>query len=456
MKVSIITTFPQLYDAFLSTSLIKIAQQNNLVEFSLVELSSLCQPGKRIDESTVGPGPGMILKPKIIGKAIEKCISTHGPGFKIFFSPQGTKLSQPLLRSMASHISVATANTPSTSETELLQEHIILVCARYEGIDARVEAKYADLVLSIGDYVLMGGDLPAQVFIEGFLRLLPGVLGSEESAKTESFESPFFDHPEYGLPTTWHEQTIPPIVQSGNHKAISEWRKNEAAQKTILNRFDWFRSQQPSAKDQAIAKKYIPPHYVVLMHDQVVVRNANASTTSVTSLDLHDIARACATYDIKNFFVVTPLKDQQSIVKEFINFWTNEHGKKYNPSRFTAVSRLILCSSLDDVMDKINEQEGKTPFLVTTSAKKHNHEKYIDYNDQALVWESQKPVLILIGTGQGLQDQLIEKSNFLLLPIDGMSNYNHLSVRAATGIILDRWLGLQHTITRSPFKGSRK
>ncbi|MFC1854744.1 tRNA (guanosine(37)-N1)-methyltransferase TrmD [Candidatus Dependentiae bacterium] len=444
MKVSILTVFPAFYNEFLSTSLVKLAQDRGLVEFNFVEFASLCQPGKRIDEPTVGPGPGMILKPEIVEKAIEKCEKEHGFGLKIFFSPQGQKLSQPIFRQFSELLQVEPCEEDKNSGSGGNAKHIILVCARYEGIDARVEEEFADFVFSIGDYVLMGGDLPAQVFLEGLLRLLPGVLGNEESAKTESFETPFFDHPEYGLPVEWKGEKIPDVVQSGHHKEIALWRKKEAAEKTLLNRFDWFRSQDEISKnDLDLAKSIIPPHYVVLMHGRVVVKGKNCSTTSVASLDLHDIARACATFGVKNFFVVTPLLDQQSIVKEFISFWTDESGKKFNYSRFQAVSKLILCSSLDEVKERIRAQDGDLPLMITTSAKQHDHEKVITYNDQGRVWKEKKPILMVIGTGQGLEEDLVQESDFLLTSIDGMSDYNHLSVRAATGIILDRWLGLQ-------------
>lgn len=440
MKISIITVFPELHATFLDTSIIKLAKERSNITFNLIKLSDHCKPGQRIDTPTVGHGPGMVLKPEVVSKAIDSCIEQFGLGFTIFFSPHGKQLTQPLLRSLNKKL----ISTPTdTKENQSLNTpHIILVPARYEGMDARIEEHYADFILSIGDYVLMGGDIPAQVFLEGLLRLVPGVLGNKNSLKSESFESPFLDHPEHGLPTIWNDREIPEVLSSGHHKKITDWREIASTKRTMLSRFDWFRTQLPS--DDAInrAKKIIPNHYVALMHTDVVTKEAHVGTTSVTSVDLHDISRSCATYDVANFFAVTPLIDQQSIINEFMGFWKGEKGSRRNPTRTNALSRLKVASNLQEVLDDIETQEGKKPILIATSAKDHTQSETISYHDQGKVWTEQRPVLILLGSGNGLNNAILEKSDYILLPIGGMTDYKHLSVRSAAGIILDRWLGL--------------
>jgi tRNA (guanine37-N1)-methyltransferase len=173
-----------------------------------------------------------------------------------------------------------TEASPVTSTAKLDKpiKHLILVCPRYEGVDARVEEYYADKVISIGDYVLMGGDLPAQVFIEALLRHLPGVVGNESSVEQESFTGPFLDYPEYGLPVEWKGMEIPEVVRSGDHQRIAKWRCEQACKKTILKRFDWFVSSSPSKKDLALCLEMIPPHYVVLMHTQVNLKVGHIGT----------------------------------------------------------------------------------------------------------------------------------------------------------------------------------
>jgi tRNA (guanine37-N1)-methyltransferase len=449
MKISIITVFPELYEQFLKTSLIKKAQENKIVSFNIVRLSDMCSPKERIDEPVCGPGTGMIIKPQVIEKAIEHCEKEYGPAYKIFFSPQGKRLTQPLLTELSKFVT-----KKKNSKKVDFQNHIMLICSRYEGIDERVKEEFANLVVSIGDYVLMGGDIPAQVFLEGFLRLVPTVVGKEESVKDESFSGPFFDYPEYGLPKSWRERTIPEVILSGDHSKIEKWRKNEACKKTILHRFDWFRTHAEKNNDIELAQKNIPNHYVALMHTQIIIKGGRIGHSSVTSLDLHDIARSSATYGIKNTFMVSPLKDQQAIMNDLLSFWKSESGEKYNKSRYDAVSRVVVSDSLQKTIDSIEKQEGQKPLVITTSAKEHRCEKIhdrpeiIDYSSQDLVWSKNRPVLFIFGTAQGLSEKVICESDYLLIPVSGMTKYRHLSVRSAVGIILDRWLGLNRQIAR--------
>ena len=452
MKISIISVFPEIHESFVNTSLIARAVDEKLIEFNFIRLSDMCEPKERIDEPTCGPGVGMIIKPEVIEKAINSCQEKWGDGFKIFFTPQGKKLDQRLLQSMADNFFDLTLRQAPGSGLRAKGDrvHLILVCARYEGIDARVEQYFADEKLSIGDYVLMGGDLPAQVFLEGLLRLMPGVVGKMESVEKESFSGVFLDYPQFGLPVEWKGLKIPEIVRSGNHAAIEEWRQKQAAKITVQNRFDWFSSSNPNAVEIKQAKEFIPNHYVALLHTQVKVQKdtvgnvSSVGNTSIVSLDIHDIARSSATYGIENYFIVTQLLDQQKILNIFLDFWLSGEGKKYNFSRFEAVRRVVHAPDLNAVVAKIKEKEGADPLIITTSAMAENIEKskYIDYFSQNKVWKKERPVLLVFGTGKGLSDEILQKSDFVLLPVEGMTDYNHLSVRSAVAIILDRWLGL--------------
>jgi tRNA (guanine37-N1)-methyltransferase len=448
MKISIITVFPELHTTFLATSIIGRACERGLVTVRTLRLADFCVPKERIDEPVVGPGAGMIIKPEVIERALTACENDWGHGYKIFFSPQGTKLTQRYLRSMTAQLFNASGDSHSNrserNEDQPSQSvpHIILICSRYEGIDARVEQHYADAVISIGDYVVTGGDIPAQIFLEGLLRLLPGVVGKQESVTEESFSGALLDYPEYGLPVEWKGMRIPEIVQSGNHAAIKKWRTQQALRTTLQRRFDWFASSQPTAEECQQALHTIPHHYVALMHTEVKLKDGTVGTTSITSIDLHDTARSCATYGIKNFFMVTPLVDQQAIIATFLDFWRSDFGKNYNQSRYHAISKVQPALNFDEVITAITTLEGKAPLVIATSAKEYAHASKIDFTQQGAVWQHDRPVLLLFGTGQGLADALIEKCDYLLTPVSGMTDYNHLSVRSAIAIVLDRWLGL--------------
>ena len=444
IKISIVTAFPSLYAEFVLTSLVKLAQQRGQVAFNFFKFSDFCAPKEPIDEPTVGPGPGMILKPVVVERAIEAAILQHGPAFVIFFSPQGLVLSQDVLKAVAAQLDVLT-DAPAEG-SERIQEgaltHVILVCARYEGIDARVEARFAHVSLSIGDYVLMGGDLPAQVFIEGFLRLIPGVVGNQSSVSCDSFETSLLDHDEFGLPVEWQGERVPDVLRSGDHAKIRAWRFENSLSKTLLRRFDWFKKTASEKQSIAAALKTIPRHYVVLMHGDVLVKSGESGTTSVTSIDLHDIARTCRTYGIEQFFAVTPLRDQQEIIKTFLEFWQSDVGKNFNQTRTESTSRLFVASVFEEVIQSIEAKEGKKPLVITTSARVVEHITPIDFYDQGFIWDQERPILFVFGTGQGLAPRILDLSDFLLPPVRGLTEYNHLSVRSAVAIILDRWMGL--------------
>lgn len=427
MRITTLTLFPSLYEPFLRTSLMARALDAGIISCELNNLFSYTEPKKRIDSPTFGPGAGMLLQPEIIQKAIEDVEATHGRAFRIFFSPKGKTLDQPLLRYLA----------------QVLQErkHMMLLPARYEGMDARVEEEYADCILSIGNYVLMGGDLPAMVLMEGMLRLIPGVVGKEASVIEESYSGPFLDYPEYTAPVVWKGKEVPPIVRSGNHGAIEQWRKDQAAAESVEHHFGWVRSHVYTKQDKQLAKRQLPPHYVILMHDEVMLDGERIGTSSVTSLDIHDIARSARTYGIMNYILVTPLKDQQKIIETFLAFWRSDVAIAYNPQRHEALKILKYVDTLDRALSQIEQDTGLKPLVIATSAKRHEGIALLSYHDQAMVWKHKRPVVILLGTARGLADSVLKRCDYLLGPVEGFSDFNHLSVRSAAAIILDRWLG---------------
>lgn len=429
MHISVITLFPELYKPFLETSLVKRAQDASLVSFSLENLFSQSSPKERIDAPSFGHGAGMLLKPEIIQKAIEAQEQAQGSAYKIFFSPRGKKLDQRLLEKLA----LQAQKTP----------HMMLLPARYEGMDQRVEEHYADLVVSIGDYVLMGGDIPSMVLIEGFLRLIAGVIGKQESVEHESFAGAFVDYPEFTAPVEWQGLKVPEVVRSGNHAELATWRRQEAARQTVYHHFGWLRSHVTKKEDRELAARLLPSHYVVLMHSQVMVDKDREGNSSVTSLDIHDIARSSCSFGIKKYYLVTPLVDQQHVVKKLLEFWHTSIGLEYNPHRHEALALVTLVSSLEEALEDIERKEGKRPLMVATSAQSYEGVETISYDEQEKVWEHKKPVVFLFGTARGLSVELLRRCSYVLGPIEGFSSFNHLSVRSAAAIVLDRWLGLR-------------
>jgi len=435
MNISILSVFSQLYEPFVKTSLIARAQQDGIITIDVREFRSFVQPKERIDAPTLGHGAGMLIRPEVVEKAIDAVQEQKGKAFKIFFSPHGKKLDQRMLQDLAARISS--------------YDHLMLVASRYEGMDARVEQVYADEILSVGDFVLMGGDIPAMMFLEGFLRLIPGVVGRQESVHADSFSGPFVDYPEYTHPIVWQGKEVPEVIRSGNHAALQTWRQDQAVERSIEGHWQWTRSSVLTDAEKKCIEEKIPAHYVALMHTQVLIGDGDKpGTTSVTSLDIHDIARSCKTYGIERYFIVTPLIDQQKIVRTLLDFWQTGGGHAYNASRYEAVKHVELVSQLDEVIAAIERKEGIKPLVVVTSARTMSHENTISFFDQGKVWKQKRPVLLLFGTGKGLTAECIAKADFVLVPVQGLTSYNHLSVRSAVAIILDRWLGLNLALAK--------
>lgn len=432
MKFSIVTLFPELYKAFLDTSLVRKAQEDGIIKFGLKNLFDFCKNRERVDSPTFGHNAGMLIKPTVVQRAVEEAEQLDGKAFKIFFSPHGKKLNQDLLVELYGKIKN--------------YNHVMVLPARYEGMDARAEEHYSDAVISIGDYVLMGGDLPAMVFIESLLRFFPGVVGSQESVEKDSFSGPFLDHPEYCEPAVWNGKEVPEVIRSGNHKKIEQWQKQQSIDRTISEDFSWLRTHVSGKDDISLAYNAIPSHYAILMHSQIVLKSELGEkiegTSSVTSLDIHDIARSAKTYGIKKYFIVTPLLDQQKIVGKLLSFWKADVGLDYNPHRHEALADVVLVSTLKEAVDIIESIECLKPILAATATKKFGDKPILTYHDQSKIWSLKRPFVFVFGTARGLAPSLLNDCDYIMQPLMGFSEFNHLSVRSAAAIVFDRWLGI--------------
>ncbi|MDR2879454.1 MAG: RNA methyltransferase [Fusobacteriales bacterium] len=180
--------------------------------------------------------------------------------------------------------------------------------------------------------------------------------------------------------------------------------------------------------------------YVGLVHYPVYNKNNDVVATSVTNFDIHDISRTCRTYDIENYFIVTPLDAQKELTGRIIGFWQKGDGIEFNKNRNEAFEHTQLMDSIEDCIKKIMEKEGKEPRIITTSAKTFpNSVSYKELSGE--IYDDENPYFLLFGTGWGLTDEIMEISYKILNPIRGKTEYNHLSVRSAVSIILDRLFG---------------
>lgn len=179
--------------------------------------------------------------------------------------------------------------------------------------------------------------------------------------------------------------------------------------------------------------------YVALLHYPVINRQGETIASAVTNLDLHDIARSARTYGVQAFYVVTPLTDQIDLAQKIVSHWTEGVGGEHNPKRRDALSLVRVKETLSDVLAHIGEKGDGPPETVVTSAK--NRPGSLNYPRFREMIQTNQPYLLVLGTGWGLADTMMETADHLLAPVNGPGNYNHLSVRAAAAIILDRLLG---------------
>jgi len=220
MRCEIITIFPSIFDAYLSESILKRAVEKGIVEFKVHQLRDYTVDKHRtVDDYPYGGGPGMVMKQEPFFRAVKSIKADGAETFTLMMSPQG----RPFDQEMALELSKE-------------KRRLLFLCGRYEAIDERVRESLVDREVSIGDYVLTGGELPALVIIDSIVRLLPGALGDEYSAKEESFSWGILDYPHYTRPPEFEGMKVPDVLLSGNHKEILLWRRKEALRRTLLRR----------------------------------------------------------------------------------------------------------------------------------------------------------------------------------------------------------------------------
>jgi tRNA (guanine37-N1)-methyltransferase len=220
VRIDVVTVFPEILRSPLRESLLGRAIEAGLVDVHVHDLRGWTDDRHRsVDDEAYGGGPGMVLKPEPLFLAVESLDPDRGR--VLLLSPAGRRLDQALVRELAG------------------EEHLTLLCGRYEGVDERVVQGLPAEELSIGDYVLAGGELPALVLIEAVTRLVPGVIGKEASHERDSFAEPgLLDHPHYTRPSEFRGMTVPEVLRSGDHGAIERWRRDAALEKTRRNRPD--------------------------------------------------------------------------------------------------------------------------------------------------------------------------------------------------------------------------
>lgn len=234
MDIAAITIFPEIFKAYLGESIMKRAIETGIVKMDVLNPRDFTVDRHRtVDDSPYGGGPGMVMKPEPLANAIEHAKSDGRDSLTVMLTPQGRLFTQEVAEEFSAE-----------------SRRLIFLCGRYEGIDDRIREVYVDDEISIGDYVLTGGELPALVIIDAVVRLLPGVVGDEESLREESFSWGILDYPHYTRPPQWRGLGVPEVLLSGNHAEIARWRRKEALRRTIRRRPDLIERTVLSEEDR--------------------------------------------------------------------------------------------------------------------------------------------------------------------------------------------------------------
>ena len=430
-RFHIVTLFPEFFESPLSTALMGRAREAGIVDCSFHDPRQFStDKHHRVDDRPYGGGPGMVMQGEPLARALR---SIERPGRMLFMAPGGRPLTQNMVRELAR------------------EDDLTIVCGRYEGIDARLLQLFPLEPVSVGDIVLNGGESAAISVLEAVSRLMPGFMGKEESGDDESFSQGLLEYPHYTRPENFEGLTVPEVLQSGDHARIANWRRQESVRATLrmrpemLNEAPLYREDVQTLADTPRERPGRNLSFC-LVHYPVTLGPKKIGASSLTNLDIHDIARISRSYAMGSFYPVTPLGDQLRVLEEILRHWTRGPGGVGNADRAQALGLVQPATSLEEAVAHMTAQHGTRPRLVASSAvwpakgKASKPESMPMTPRDVRRWCDQGPVMLCLGTAQGLAPEVLEQCQGTLRPVRFLG-YNHLSVRSAAAILADRILG---------------
>lgn len=423
MHFHILTIFPEYFESPLRIGLLKKALEKGLIKISLYNLRDFTEDKhKVVDDEPYGGGEGMVFKPEPLYRAITTIKERHPDTYVIYLSPQGRLFNQEVAEELSR------------------KKNLLLICGRYEGIDERIRKYFVEEEISIGDYVVFGGEVASLVIIEAVSRLIPGVVGKRDSVDKESFTSGLLKYPCYTRPQEFMGYKVPEVLLSGDHKKIEDYRRKESLRLTLERRPELLNKVFLTSEDLETLRELLQRQrlYLFLVHYPVYNKRGEVITSAIANIDLHDLSRLGRTYGVKKVYIIQPFEDQRALAEDLINYWLYGRGKTYNPLRSEALKLLRVVSTLDEALSEVEKEEGERPLLVGTDASPKR--PFITPEElRDLLWE--RPVSLVLGTAWGLEESFLKDCDYFLEPIWGrLDFYNHLSVRSAASIFLDRIL----------------
>ncbi|MCF4112919.1 MULTISPECIES: tRNA (guanosine(37)-N1)-methyltransferase TrmD [Dethiosulfovibrio] len=382
MKVTVITAFPEFFRAFFETSIVGRAVERGLLEVDVVDLRDYGEGSySKIDDYSFGGKGGMVLMAEPLTLALE---GLQGDPYVVYPSPQGVSLTQ------------------ETVETLFSKGDVVIVCGHYEGIDERFVSSRVDLELSVGDYVLTGGELPAMVIIDAVSRLVPGVVGKGRSVEEDSFFKGMLDTPHFTRPSSWRGQDVPDVLLSGNDGAIEDWRRREAVRRTLERR--------PDLLSRSGLLGYMDKNAFLML-----------PLSEVSSpWEIRSIARACSFYGVSRLLLPVEDRDTRDSVRSLV--LSEDLG-----------ALVKLFPSVAKALRWVSDKEKAIPYVVGVNSSNSMGLSWLEIKREIL--EVSRPVIFMAGGDD-------KDCDVTMRPVAGDDrSRSALPVQNAISVVLDRFFG---------------
>lgn len=420
MRFHLVTLFPEFFTTPLATGLLGRAGKKGEITVDFQNPRYYSTNRRRdVDDYPYGGGSGMVMSVRPVAEAVS---AIPEKGRILLMSPAGRPLDNAFARELAK------------------EQDITIICGRYEGIDERLSKMVGAEEVAIGDIVLNGGETAALAVIEGVSRFVEGFLGCRASAEDESFSNGLLEYPQYTRPEEYGDLKVPDILLSGHHRRIARWRRDRALEKTLrmrpalLEDAPLYEDDAP-ALAQAAGLRPARNLSFCLMHYPVMLEGHKIGSSSLTNLDVHDIARISRSYGMRAFYVLTPISDQLRLLHDILRHWQNSA----NRDRARALALVRPVATFEEMLADTAQCCGVAPECIASSARWPKKLPSLTPRD-ILEMCCAKPVIICLGTSRGLAPEAIRRCTGQLRPLRFL-NENHLSVRSAAAIIADRILG---------------
>ncbi len=382
MKVTVITAFPQFLGSFLETSIVGRAIERELLQVSVVDLRDYGDGDYRqIDDYSFGGNGGMVLMAEPLTRALE---DLGGSPFVVYPSPQGVTLTQEMVESLST------------------KEHLVIVCGHYEGVDERFVQSNVHMEISIGDYVLTGGELPAMVVIDALSRLVPGVVGKTRAVVEDSFYRGMLDNPHFTRPASWRGMDAPSVLLSGNDREIERWRRREAVIRTL--------DRRPDLMGRASLRDYLEKGYYVMWFPD----------GELSSWSLESIVSTSLSYGVSKVLIPVADREKRDSIRSLL-------------SQLSLDSTVKLFPSYKKGLEWIEKKEKESPLSV--SLGKGEGEASLSWLEvKRELLSRSRPAVFFFGNA--------EDGDVVMRPVAGDDRgRSALPVQNAVSVVLDRFFG---------------